>query len=82
MTKISGNSSYLGQSQLTAAQLKQKLKDGVTCIANVNSGGHWVIVYGYNDSQPSTFKVRDSGAGRDTFNISEMGNIAMYKLRP
>lgn len=80
VTKISGASSYIGQQRLTADQLKAKLHAGITCIANVNNGGHWVIVIGYNNAQPGVFKVRDSGAGRDTFSIGEMGNIAMYKF--
>lgn len=80
VSKISGASSYLGQDHLSSDQLIAKLKAGITCIANVNNGGHWVIIIGFNHAEPGVFKVRDSGAGRDTFRISEMGKIAMYKL--
>lgn len=81
VSRISGNSSYLGQSALNWAQVNSHLTQGNTLIANVNNGGHWVVVYGVNDADKSTVLARDSGVGRTSFRMNEIVRFAIYRLR-
>lgn len=82
VSKISPRSSYLGQQNLSWDQVNSNLKAGNSLIANVNNGGHWVVVYGVNAGDKSTVLTRDSGAGRTSFKMNEISRFAIYKLRP
>lgn len=81
VSQISRNSSYIGQQSLSWDQVNANLKAGNSLIANVNGGGHWVVVYGVNAADKSRVLVRDSGIGKDSFPMSEIVRFAIYKLR-
>jgi hypothetical protein len=67
---------YQGQQKVTAAVLAAGIAACHGLFANVRSGSHWVLITGYNGG--TTFAVNDPGFSQATYDLSEMGNIAVY----
>ena len=47
-------------------------------IANVNNGGHFVLLTGYSVADNDTFAVNDPGYNRDTYSYSS--DVVGYRI--
>lgn len=56
------------------------LKDGRPMIANVNHGGHFVLVVGYDANNHDTLYINDPGYTRNTYSYRYV--LQMQRWRP
>ena len=54
------------------------LERGRVVIANVNNGGHFVLLTGYSKSDNDTFAVNDPGYNRDYYSYSN--DVVGYRI--
>lgn len=58
--------------------IRSYLDAGRVVIANVNNGGHFVLITGYNLEDMDTFYVNDPGYTRDTY--SYKSDVVGYRI--
>lgn len=63
---------------LTYEEVCQFLDKGRIMIANVNNGGHFVLLTGYSTTDGDTFVVNDPGYHRDTY--SHKNDVVGYRI--
>lgn len=70
---------YTGNTSLAASTLRTYLDAGnKAVIANVRSGGHWVLLTNHNGG--TVFNVNDPGYTQTTYNYSDMVGYAVYTM--
>ena len=55
------------KNDVSLSAIQKMLKDGRPVIANVNNGGHFVLVTGWNSSNPDQLAVNDPGFSRASY---------------
>lgn len=71
-----GCTTYIGKQNPTESEICNGLDAMHGLIANVNNGGHWVLLTGCAGG--GVFYVNDPGYSRDTYSLSEIVEIAVY----
>jgi hypothetical protein len=71
-----GASHFVGIQWANEWELCNGINAGSGIIANVNNGGHWVLLTGCAGG--GNFYVNDPGYNRNTYHISEIGCEAVY----
>ena len=68
---------------LSVGQIKSYLHDNTTVnIANVMNGRHFVLLIGYDLSDPNLFYVHDPGFERIAYNYSEIVGYRLFRMVP
>jgi hypothetical protein len=80
-SKISFVGRYYNRSDLSAAKLREYLDNGSYAIlANVNNGGHWVLLTDHNKG--TTFYVNDPGSStKSSYTYNDFVGYAVYKFK-
>jgi hypothetical protein len=63
---------------LSYETVRSYLDKGRIVIANVNNGGHFVLLTGYSETDGDTFAVNDPGHDRDTY--SYKNDVVGYRI--
>lgn len=71
-----GKTSYQGMETANEAEICNGLKAGHGIVANVNNGGHWVLLTACLGG--GTFAVNDPGYNRATYTMGEILREAVY----
>ncbi|TCP55412.1 peptidase C39-like protein [Tumebacillus sp. BK434] len=78
-SRISFDGRYTSGTSLSAATLRTYLDGGnKAIIANVRSGGHWVLLTDHNGG--TVFNVNDPGYSQSTYNYSDIVGYAVYTI--
>ncbi len=71
-----GATTFMGIEQANESEICNGLNAGHGIIANVNNGGHWVLLTGCAGG--GTFYVNDPGYSRTTYSMWEISQEAVY----
>ena len=71
-----GVTSFRGIQQANEQEICNGLAKNHGIVANVNNGGHWVLLTGCRGG--GVFTVNDPGYNRDTYGILEISQEAVY----
>jgi len=76
------NISFLSENQKPdVPTLQEWIVSDLVCIAHVRNKTHFVLLTGWDTSDPSTFTVNDPGFDQDTYTWDEMADILLYSMQ-